>query len=59
MIWQKDEESPGNETVGGGAEAERSDAERETGGVLMGDMQAEVTWEQNDEWAADTWAGRA
>lgn len=33
--------------------------QRETRGVLMGDMQAEVMWEQNDEWAADTWAGRA
>lgn len=30
----------------------------ETGGVLMGNMQAKVRWEQNDEWAADMWAGR-
>ena len=28
----------------------------ETGGVLMGNMQAKVRWEQNDEWAADMWA---
>lgn len=32
--------------------------QRETGGVLMGNMQAEVGWEQNDDWAADMWAGR-
>lgn len=52
----KTKESSGNETLGDRAEAERSDAE--TGGVLMGNMQAEVGWEQNDDWAADMWAGR-
>lgn len=33
VLWKRTQESPGNETVGGGAEAERSDAERDQRGI--------------------------